>query len=144
MSMRRIQVVIDTNIVVSAARSNLGASYALMQHIRDKRWQTNVSTPLVLEYEEQLKAEMLRQGKDPATADEFLDYLVSMANRRNIFFKWRPVLADPGDDFLLELAIASSAQFIVTFNLRDFARARAFGIVPIRPAEFLTMLEEGI
>jgi len=140
--MSPIQVVIDTNVVVSAARSRLGASHALMLRIRDKRWQTNVSTTLVLEYEEQLRAEMMRQGKDPSSADEFLDYLVFMANRRNIFFKWRPMLADPGDDFLLELAIASGARFIVTFNVRDFARAHAFGIAPVRPAEFLKVLEE--
>jgi putative PIN family toxin of toxin-antitoxin system len=140
---RRIQAVIDTNVVISAARSRRGASYALMQRLGDKQWQTNLSTALVLEYEAQLKAEMMRQGKHPSVADAFLDYLVSMANRRNIFFKWRPVLSDPGDDFLLELAIASGAQFIVTFNTRDFERARAFGIIPIRPAEFLTVLEEG-
>ncbi len=142
--MRRIQAVIDTNVVISAARSRFGASYALMQRLGDKRWQTNLSTALVLEYEAQLSAEMTRQGKHPSVADEFLDYLVSMAIRRNIFFKWRPMLADPGDDFILELAIASGAQFIVTFNLRDFARARGFGIIPIRPAEFLTVLEEEI
>ena len=99
---------------------------------------------MVLEYEAQLKAEMMRQGRDPSVADEFLDDMVFMSNRRNIFFKWRPVLADPGDDFLLELAIASGAQFIVTYSVKAFARACGFGIVPIRPAEFLRVLEEGI
>jgi len=35
---------------------------------------------------------------------------------------WRPNLPDEGDNHVLELAVAGSAQTIVTSNVRDFQR----------------------
>jgi predicted nucleic acid-binding protein len=43
---------------------------------------------------------------------------------------------------VLELAIAASAHFIVTHNVRDFAPAARFGVVVLTPAEFLRKLEK--
>lgn len=140
--MQRLQVVVDTSVLVCAARSRRGASYALMSRIEDPRWQMNISSPLVLEYEAKLKELRKSQGKDIQAVDGFLDYLLSVATRRNIFFKWRPGLSDPDDDLVLELAVASGARYIVTFNVKDFRRAHTFGCSPIRPGEFLRKLEE--
>lgn len=49
------QIVIDTNVLVSGLRSSRGASYKLLSILNDVRWQINVSTALVYEYEEILK-----------------------------------------------------------------------------------------
>jgi predicted nucleic acid-binding protein len=43
------QVVIDTNVLVAALRSNRGASHRLLRLVGDDRWQINLSVPLVLE-----------------------------------------------------------------------------------------------
>jgi len=51
------QIVLDTNILLSGLRSNRGASYKLLTILNDKRWQLNISTTLVFEYEEILKRE---------------------------------------------------------------------------------------
>jgi predicted nucleic acid-binding protein len=69
-----------------------------------------------------------------------LDYLCSVAHRQNIFYLWRPCLRDPGDDLVLELAVASNSTSIVTFNHRDFAGAERFGVGIVGPAEFLHKL----
>ena len=37
-----------------------------------------------------------------------------------IYYAWRPNLHDEGNNHLIELAIAGSAEMIVTRNLRDF------------------------
>ena len=42
--------------------------------------------------------------------DDILDYLCAVANGRKIFFLWRPLLPDPGDDMVLELAVAAGVQ----------------------------------
>lgn len=136
------QIVIDTNVMVSAARSKRGASYVLLSMLPDGRWEMNVSSALLLEYEARLKSEMLRQGRDIKVVDGFLDYVASIANRRNIFFLLRPVLPDLKDDFILELAVAARAAYIVTYNKKDFGKARDYGIVPVTPGEFLKLLEE--
>jgi predicted nucleic acid-binding protein len=82
-----IQVVIDTNVLVAAARSNAGASFELLRlfAIGDERWQWNISTALLLEYEAVLKREQHRQGRSLAVADRFLDDVAARANRPRYF-----------------------------------------------------------
>ena len=46
------QVAVDTNVFVTALRSQLGASYKLLSLIDQEIFQLNLSVPLVLEYEE--------------------------------------------------------------------------------------------
>ena len=62
------QVVIDTNVLVAAARSNLGASFEVVRlfAVGDSRWQWNISTALLLEYEAVPKREQHRQDRDLA------------------------------------------------------------------------------
>jgi len=48
-------------------------------------------------------------------------------------FRLRPFLQDPGDEFLLELAVAVQADAIVTYNLRHFVGVERFGIQVLKP-----------
>ncbi|NEX15795.1 MAG: twitching motility protein PilT [Halochromatium sp.] len=50
-------------------------------------------------------------------------------------------LADPDDDFVLELAVAASCRYIVTHNLRDFRGVERWGVEPIPPGLLLRQLE---
>ena len=81
-------------------------------------------------------------GLDAATIDDILDYVCHVALRREIFFLWRPFLKDPKDDLVLELAVESESEFIITYNKRDFAGIEKFGIKIITPKEFLRKLGE--
>ena len=74
--------------------------------------------------------------------DAILSFLCLTANRREIFYLWRPILPDPEDDFILELAVESSADFIITFNVKDFTGIEKFGLEAITPGEFLRHLGE--
>jgi len=49
-------------------------------------------------------------------------------------------LRDPDDDMVLECAVASGSQYIITHNVKDFKRAPELKVNAIRPAEFLTLL----
>mgnify|MGYP003390609720 CR=1 FL=1 len=55
MKVEPIQVIIDTNILLAAARSTAGTSFRLLILIGDPRFEINLSVPLVLEYEAVLK-----------------------------------------------------------------------------------------
>jgi predicted nucleic acid-binding protein len=92
-----LQVVIDTNVLVAAARSNAGASFELLRLFAadDLRWQWNISTALLLEYEAVLKREQHRQGRSMAVVDRFLDDLAARANRHAIFYLIRPFYLIP-------------------------------------------------
>jgi len=72
--------------------------------------------------------------------DNIIDFICIKAIHHKIFYLWRPVLKDPDDDFLLELAVKSHAM-IVTWNLADFKRAATFGITVMTPRDFLNQLE---
>lgn len=70
----------------------------------------------------------------------FLRYLASIAHLQDVHFLWRPFLRDPDDDMVLECAVASSSQYIVTHNVKDFKRAPILKVNAITPAEFLTLV----
>jgi predicted nucleic acid-binding protein len=78
-------------------------------------------------------------GFSSAEAVGLVDYLCGLAHKQPIHFLWRPALRDPGDEFVLELAVAEA---IVTHNRQDFRGATRFGIPVITPADFLARLEE--
>jgi putative PIN family toxin of toxin-antitoxin system len=136
------QVVIDTNVLVAALLSNRGASHRLLRLVGDDRWRINLSVPLVLEYEQTLKRVCAGGALSGGDIDSVIDFLCANANLRPIFFLWRPFLPDAKDDFMLELAVESRADFLVTFNARDFAGAERFGIRVISPREFLAIIGE--
>lgn len=139
--MRRI--VFDTNVIVAALRSKRGTSYRLLMLLdNDSRFEISLSVSLAFEYEEVLKRQKGKVQLSYDDVDDFVDYICSKATLRNIFYLWRPALRDPDDDFVLELAIESKAEFIVTFNIKDFRGADNFGVKVIRPSEFLRMIEE--
>ena len=71
---------------------------------------------------------------------DVLDYLFSTARWTTIYFKW-PVLADPNDNMVLELAVAAQRDCIVTFNTRHFVGVGQFGIQVATPFEFLTSIQ---
>ena len=67
---------------------------------------------------------------------------LSTKNKRKIFFLWRPVLKDPRDESILEVAVESRSEYIVTFNLRHFIESKQFGIKALRPRNFLEEIGE--
>jgi predicted nucleic acid-binding protein len=100
-----------------------------------------VSVALVLEYE----SVILRPGLVPGfTADELrriLDGLCLLADHQQVFFAWRPFLPDPDDDLLLELAVAASAEFVITHNTSDFRGSESMGVRAITPATTLDIIK---
>lgn len=69
--------------------------------------------------------------------DTFLNAVCSISKCHNIYYLWRSVARDPNDAFILELAIRTAADFIITFNSKDFSNASDFGVKLAMPREFL-------
>ena len=126
--MARPRIVIDTNILVSALRSSRGASHRLLLLIASGKFQTCLSVPVLLEYDDVCKCLVGQIPLDESDVDDVLDYLCGQAERVTVYYLWRPFLSDPKDDMLLELAVAGNCDYIVTFNRRDFKGIERFGI----------------
>jgi predicted nucleic acid-binding protein len=134
-----IDVVVDTNVLVAAFRSSLGASYRLLQSIEQRRWRPVISPALALEYECVLKRGVEELGLSLVDIDDFIEYLCSRARLVQIYFHWRPTLPDPDDDRILEVAVRTGSP-IVTFNVRDFRGSESLGIRTMSPGELLTIM----
>ena len=134
-----IDVVIDTNVLVAAFRSSLGASHQLLQTIESREWRPAISPGLALEYEAVLKRDHGNPDMTASDVDDFIEYLCSRARLVQIYFRWRPILPDPDDDRILEVAVRAASP-IVTFNVKDFRGAESFGIRIMSPSELLTIL----
>jgi predicted nucleic acid-binding protein len=102
----------------------------------------HVSVALLLQYEAVARREAVPLHATLEEADKFIDYLCAASEHQAIYFAWRPELADPNDEFILELAVAAGAGFIVTFNLSDFRGAERFGINVVEPRRFLRIMGE--
>lgn len=136
------RIVVDTNVLIAGLRSKQGASYKFLTLLNDRRWQLNISIALIFEYEEVLTRNMESLGLNQQKIDILLDGLCTIANHREIFYLWRPLASEPGDDFLLELEIESQADFIITYNRKDLEQATQFGIQIITPKAFLELVGE--
>jgi putative PIN family toxin of toxin-antitoxin system len=132
------RIVIDTSVFVSALRSSRGASHRLLMLVGEAEFEIALSVPLVLEYEDAAKRMPEATGLAPEDVDDIIDYLCGVAHLQEIHFLWRPVLRDPQDDHVLELATEAGCEIVVTHNVRDFAGSERFGVRAITPREFLT------
>ncbi len=86
-----------------------------------------------------LKRGVEELGLSLGDIDEFMEYLCSRARLVQIYFRWRPMLPDPDDDRILEVAVRTGSP-IVTFNVTDFRGSESFGIRTMSPAELLATM----
>ncbi len=134
-------IVVDTNVLIAALRSDRGSSNELLAQAGDGKFKICLSVALMLEYEDVCKRLAGQLSLTLADVDDILDYIYSVSELTTVHFHWRPSLPDPSDDMVLELAVASQSPFIVTFNASDFTGTEAFGVTACSPREFLDSQE---
>ncbi|TVQ65882.1 MAG: putative toxin-antitoxin system toxin component, PIN family [Balneolaceae bacterium] len=139
--MEPFQIVLDTNVLYAGIRSKRGASYKLLKHLNSGKFEINLSVPLVLEYEEVLLRKQPTLNFTDKEIGQILDYLCHIANLHEVYFLWRPILKDPKDDMILDLAVRSNCQYIVTYNTRGFSGVNQFGVQVVTAQEFLKAIE---
>ncbi len=139
--MTKQRIILDTNVLYAGLYSSLGASYQILRLIERRVIKPVISTTLLFEYEDVLKRRESDLGLSDHQVDIILDNLCDLCEFKEIYFLWRPYLRDPKDDHILELAVASTTQTIVTHNLKDFKGIGKFGIKAIQPGEFLEVIK---
>lgn len=116
-----MRVVLDTNIFIGACMGMGAANRTLAACLK------GIATPLMgtalfNEYEAVLgRSELFERSRlNIEEREKLLDIFLARCEWVKIYYAWRPNLRDEGDNHLVELAIAGSADRIVTRNLRDF------------------------
>ncbi|MBZ9846677.1 putative toxin-antitoxin system toxin component, PIN family [Mesorhizobium sp. CA14] len=134
------RIVLDTNILTAGLRSRNGASFAVLRLIAERHVRPLVTTALFLEYEAVLSRpeQAAIHRLSAVELDRLLAGFAALAEPVELHFLWRPQLADPKDEMVLEAAVNGRADALVTYNRRDFLNAEArFGVPVIGPAELL-------
>jgi predicted nucleic acid-binding protein len=135
-----LRAVMDTNVLYAAFRSRLGASFEVFRRLRLGEWTAVVSNHLVHEYEEILKANASSLGLSLEDVDELLNAICARAEEWQLQSGWWPILTDPDDEPMVQLACESAANRIVTHNVRHLAPAANVGIEVLKPGQFLATL----
>jgi putative PIN family toxin of toxin-antitoxin system len=138
----KLRAVLDTNILVAAFRSKSGASFEIFRRLLNDEWTAVLSNHLVYEYEEVLKRDAAILSLSTSDVDELLNAICARGEEWSLTHDWDPVLSDPDDEPLVQLALASSALIIVTHNTRHLQPAGELGIQVLKPREFLFKLRQ--
>jgi putative PIN family toxin of toxin-antitoxin system len=135
--MADLRIILDTNVLYAGLYSARGASYQVLQAIEAGGVRIVLSTALLFEYEDVLRRDARRLKLSVQAIDALLDALCQISEHQKVYFLWRPCLVDPKDDHLLELAVASGADRIVTHNIKHFKEAASLGVKICTPKQLL-------
>ena len=101
-----------------------------------------MSNHLTYEYEEALKRDATALSLCLADIDELLNAVCARGEEWPLTHNWQPILNDPDDEPLVQLAQESGALTIITYNTRHLQPAVPLGIQVLKPMEFLRILRE--
>ena len=120
-----IDLIVDTNVFVSAMISEAGASREVIRRCLQRRYQPCISLALFAEYRDVLGRHELFANcpLDATERDELFRAFMAVCRMTDIYYLWRPNLPDEADNHVLELAVAARAAAIVTHNRADFVRS---------------------
>ncbi len=134
-----MRVVFDTNVVVSASFWR-GKPFECLAAWAQGRCEAAVSPALLAEYQETIEELRLEYPDHPQV--EWAEALTDSALL--VFPRDRATGAtdDPGDEMVLECALAAEADYIVTGDKKHLLPLRTFQDIPIvTPADFLRRLK---
>jgi putative PIN family toxin of toxin-antitoxin system len=136
-----MEVILDTNVILAAARSRRGAAAAVLSMVATGRFHLNLSVALALEYEEVLKRESEKLLMTQQEIEDLVAFLCANSTRREVHGSGFPLLNDPDDEFLARLAFAGACDHLITHNVRHLGELTAQGISVVTPREFLAIIK---
>ncbi len=120
-----MKIVIDTSVWISALITKESQARELLRLVFHAKLFPQISEALFREYEEVMKRKKI-QNLTPLSQEEQNDLFEAYLSRckwNEIYYMWRPNLKDENDNFVVELAVASGAEAIITYNVKDFKNA---------------------
>ena len=120
-AMSPLRVVIDTNVVFEGLTKQGGAAGLIIDSWRAGLLQACVSNSLAYEYADVLSRKL--SDRRWQAIKPVLGTLLTLAEFVTVYYTWRPMSPDPGDDHVIDCAMNAGA-ILVTANIRDFKMAK--------------------
>ncbi len=135
-----MKIVIDTSVWISALITKDSKARELLGLVFYAKLYPQMSEALFREYEDVMKRKKI-QNLTPLSSleqNELFEAYLSTCKWNEIYYMWRPNLKDENDNFVVELAVASGAEAIITYNIKDFKNAELiFNHKIISPEDFI-------
>ena len=112
-----IKVVLDTNVLTSSILIDKGNPYKIVNLAIEQKIQNHISLNILNELEEKLRIKFLETEEN---VKKQISLIVAFSELVEIKEKIRFVNDDPKDDIVLECAVESGAEFIVTGDNKAF------------------------
>ena len=132
-----MNVVVDTNVIVSGLLKPFSPSGEIMRLIADARLRVCYDARILLEYEQVLHREKF--GFDPALVTVVLDSMKEMG----LCIAGTPTqkkLPDPDDEMFIEIASNPECGLLITGNSKHFPKKACGHVKVMTPREFVTQL----
>jgi len=132
------QVVLDTDVVFEGLTRRDGAAGLLVDAWLAGQLSVCVSNALAYEYADTLSRKLSRAHWE--RIKPVLGALLSRARFVALYYTWRPMSPDPGDEHVIDCAMNAGAM-VVTSNVRHFRMAQeALGLRVITAVEAVIRL----
>lgn len=134
-----LRVVLDTNVIFEGLTKQAGACGLVVDAWHAGLVTVCISNTLLHEYNDVLarKLSIRRYADVVRLLDQLLDESVQLVD---IYYSWRPMSRDPGDDHVIDCAMNADA-IVITSNLRDFRSAQEqLGLQVMTPIELIKFL----
>ncbi|MBN2895711.1 MAG: putative toxin-antitoxin system toxin component, PIN family [Campylobacterales bacterium] len=100
-------------------------SRELLRLVFQAKLSPQMSEALFREYEAVMGRKKIQDSTPLSLTEqnELFEAYLSTCKWNEIYYMWRPNLKDENDNFVVELAVASGAEAIITYNVKDFKNA---------------------
>jgi predicted nucleic acid-binding protein len=137
---RMLQAVIDTNVVFEGVTTQGSAPGLIVEAWLNQLFVACVSSALAYEYTDVLARKLApRRWRQ---LQPVVGMLLARARFVPVYFSWRPMSPDPGDDHVIDCAMNAGVP-VVTANVQDFRLAQeTLGLIVLPPVDFVTRLAQ--
>ena len=130
-----LRVVVDTNVLFEGVTQEGGAAGLVIEGWLANLFEVCISTSLAFEYVDVLSRKLSPKRWD--NLKSLIGTLMENAEYVPIYYTWRPISSDKGDEHIIDCAMNANA-ILVTHNVKDFQTARkSLGLQVMPPLEFI-------
>lgn len=133
-----MRITVDTNFLVSATQQDYSVAHKLLIKLIEKNAYIFTTKEILQEFSEVLERDFQYSSQEIA---KIIEKVIIFANLIETTSKVNAIKDDPDDNKILECAMDSNSQYIITYdkhllNLKEFQ-----GIKIVKPEEFLKILD---
>lgn len=134
----RPRIVVDTNVIFEGLTKQGGACGLIVE-----AWLAGLFVPCVSNATAYEDLDVLIRKLSPPRWEAthlLFQELLNTAEFVTVYYRWRPISKDPGDDHIIDCAMNAGAV-VVTSNIKDFKLAESqLGLQIMTPLDFVLYL----